>query len=104
MAVNNPRTEQGTRSQQSSRVANLGHVVTKLSTTPPRESRTAMAPGRQAKIIKVKVPRHNAQRIGTKLGGEIKNLARVKGIRAETYQPNHDVAQAVVCISHYTSS
>lgn len=68
------------------------------------KSRTAMAPGRQAKIIKVKVPRHNAQRIGTKLGGEIKALARVKGIRAETYQPSHDVAQAVVCISCYTSN
>lgn len=55
-----------------------------------------MAPGRPAKTIKVKVPRHNAQRVGAKLGAEIKNIAHARNIRAEIYQPSPEVAQAVV--------
>jgi hypothetical protein len=59
-------------------------------------SASAMAPGRPVKLIKVHVPRHNAQRIGSKLGTAIKNKARTKKIRIELHQPSHDIMQAVV--------
>jgi len=55
-----------------------------------------MAPGKRARVIKLRAPRQNAQRIGTKLGTEIKNLGRAKRIRVEIYQPGQEVAQAVV--------
>lgn len=59
-----------------------------------------MAPGRPVKVIKLKVPRHNAQRVGAKLGAEIKNLAKVQKIKADIYQPSPEVAQAIVRIRH----
>ena len=55
-----------------------------------------MAPGKRARVIKVRAPRHNAQRIGTKLGAEIKNVSRAQKVRVEIYQPGPEVAQAVV--------
>ena len=55
-----------------------------------------MAPGRTVKVIKVHVPRHNAQRIGSKLGAEIKSKARSQKIRVQLDQPSYEVMQAVV--------
>ncbi|KAG5353535.1 hypothetical protein C0989_005982 [Termitomyces sp. Mn162] len=62
-----------------------------------------MAPGRPVKVIKLKVPRHNAQRVGAKLGAEIKNLAKVQKIKTDIYQPSPEVAQAVESASEWNS-
>ncbi|GLB40435.1 hypothetical protein LshimejAT787_0803060 [Lyophyllum shimeji] len=62
-----------------------------------------MAPGRPVKVVKIKVPRHNAQRVGAKLNGEIKHLARTRNIRAEIYQPSPEVAQAAQSASEWNS-
>jgi hypothetical protein len=55
-----------------------------------------MAPGRPVKLIKVKAPRHNAQRIGTKLGAEIQRISKEQKLKTEIYQPSPDILQAVV--------
>jgi hypothetical protein len=58
-----------------------------------------MAPGRPAGVIKVNVPRHNAQRLGSKLNAEVKALAKTQRIRTDTYQiPSHsnELARAIV--------
>lgn len=60
-----------------------------------------MAPGRPVGTVKVRVPRHNAQRLGAKLGAQVKAVAKAEAIVADTYQPTHDsvaLAQAVVCL------
>lgn len=58
-----------------------------------------MAPvTKPAKVIKIHVPRHNAQRIGNKLNAEVKRLAKQRRILVDTYQPNPDLAPAVVRI------
>ncbi|KAJ7066956.1 hypothetical protein C8F01DRAFT_1341180 [Mycena amicta] len=54
-----------------------------------------MAPGRPVRSIKIRVPRHNAQKIGAKLSGEVQQQARRQAIRADTYQPNGESSSAL---------
>jgi len=55
-----------------------------------------MAPAKPAKDIRVKVPRHNAQRINTKLSTEVKNHARTQRVLVDTAQPSSKLTQAIV--------
>lgn len=59
-----------------------------------------MSPGKPAKAIKIKVPRHGSQRIGLKFAAHVEALARKEKVRVVTHQPNCDsnnaVAQAIV--------
>ncbi|KAJ7603772.1 hypothetical protein DFH06DRAFT_1021912 [Mycena polygramma] len=54
-----------------------------------------MAPGKPVHSIKIRVPRHNAQKIGAKLNGEVESQAREQDIRTDTYQPNSESAAAL---------
>ena len=60
---------------------------------------TFMAPTKAVKNIKVKVPRHNAQRINAKLCVEVKNQAKTQGILVDTVQPSSKLSQAIVKLS-----
>nr|GAT60755.1 predicted protein [Mycena chlorophos] len=66
-----------------------------------------MAPGRPVRSIKVRVPRHNAQKIGEKLTSKVQEEARRQGVRANTYQPNEEsssaLAQAIESASEWNS-
>jgi len=60
-----------------------------------------MAPvNRPPRSIKVKVPRHNAQRIGPKLSAHIIAKAGSEKLRLDLTQPDQDLlVQATVCCS-----
>ncbi|KAG1804995.1 uncharacterized protein HD556DRAFT_1303504 [Suillus plorans] len=65
-----------------------------------------MSPGKPAKAIRIKVPRHGAQRIGAKFSAHVAALARKEKIRVATHQPNYDsnnTAQAVESASEWNS-
>lgn len=57
-----------------------------------------MAQRKPAKIIKLRVPKHNSQRLNPKLSTEVKSIARKQKIRIDTYQQESSsaLAQAVV--------
>ena len=55
-----------------------------------------MAPAKPTKDIRVKVPRHNAQRINAKLSTEVKNHARTRRVLVDTAQPSSKLTQAIV--------
>lgn len=68
-----------------------------------RHTLTAMAPvKKQAKVLKIHVPRHNAQRIGNKLNAQVKNLAKQEAVLVDTYQTNPDLAAAAVRITFHS--
>ena len=55
-----------------------------------------MAPSKPTKDIRVKVPRHNSQRINAKLSTEVKNRARIQNVLVDTAQPSSRLTQAIV--------
>jgi hypothetical protein len=61
-----------------------------------------MSPGKPAGIIRVKVPRQNAQRIGAKMNTEARSLAGKEGVRADLYQPRTEgLGQAIVSVDFF---
>ncbi|KAF8808709.1 hypothetical protein BYT27DRAFT_7163954 [Phlegmacium glaucopus] len=62
-----------------------------------------MAPAKPAKNIRVKVPRHNAQRINAKLSTEVKNHARTQRVLVDTAQPSSKLTQAIESASDWNS-
>ena len=62
-----------------------------------------MAPAKATKDIRVKVPRHNAQRINAKLSTEVKHHARMKKVLVDTAQPSSKLTQAIVSHSVFVS-
>lgn len=57
-----------------------------------------MAPGVLHGDIKIKVPRHNAQRLGSKLTAEVKATAVEQKVQVDLFQSNQEaINQAVVC-------
>ncbi|TFK75241.1 hypothetical protein BDN72DRAFT_832595 [Pluteus cervinus] len=62
-----------------------------------------MAPSKQARAIKVKVPRHNAQRLGLKLNAEVNKTAKADKVRVDTAQPHPDLAAAIESASDWNS-
>lgn len=57
---------------------------------------TIMAPGKPVGVIKVQVPRHNAQRMGAKLTAEVEAQADSAGVRTDVGQSSHEMTQAIV--------
>ena len=71
-------------------------VITTTSFELKRLSSSFMAPAKANKVIRIKVPRHNSQRINAKLSTEVKHLARMKKVLVDTAQPSSRLTQAIV--------
>lgn len=62
-----------------------------IAKTPP-----FMAPAKTAKNIRLKVPRHGAQRINAKLSEEVRHQAKIRGLLIDPAQPSSKLGQAIV--------
>ncbi|TFY70464.1 hypothetical protein EVG20_g2546 [Dentipellis fragilis] len=66
-----------------------------------------MSPGRPPADLKVQVPRHNTQRIGPALTGQVESLARSQGLTTDIRQPTNEssssIAQAIESASDWNS-
>ncbi|TCD69369.1 hypothetical protein EIP91_007925 [Steccherinum ochraceum] len=66
-----------------------------------------MSPSKTSRDIKVKVPRHNSQRIGPALTGQVESLAREQNVRVDVrqtaYEPQNILAQAIESASDWNS-
>ncbi|EGN99262.1 hypothetical protein SERLA73DRAFT_182177 [Serpula lacrymans var. lacrymans S7.3] len=60
--------------------------------------------GKPVGSIKVKVPRHNAHRIGEKLNVHIKNVAKSQGNRVDIYQPNFEGSSNALALAIESAS
>jgi hypothetical protein len=55
-----------------------------------------MSPGKPARIIKVRVPRHKCKPVSAQLDAEIRELAKTQRVRVDTKQPSPGLYQAIV--------
>ncbi|KDQ59234.1 hypothetical protein JAAARDRAFT_127821 [Jaapia argillacea MUCL 33604] len=66
-----------------------------------------MSPRESSKQVKVKVPRHNAQRVGPAMTAELESLAKeeniVLDVRQPSYEPGSALAQAIENASEWNS-
>ena len=63
-------------------------------------SQTAfMAISKVNKDIRLRVPRHNAQRINAKLSAEVRNRARAQKVLVDPTQPSSRLTQAIVSLT-----
>lgn len=60
------------------------------------QNTSLMAPAKTAKNIRLKVPRHGAQRINAKLSEEVRHQAKIRGLLIDPAQPSSKLGQAIV--------
>ncbi|KAF8920344.1 hypothetical protein CPB85DRAFT_628928 [Mucidula mucida] len=66
-----------------------------------------MAPGRPVRGVRVSVPRHNAQDLGSKMTAEVQNAAKEKGVRVDLSRPGSSsdsgLAESIESASEWNS-